>query len=283
MQVHVEAPRPALARRTLALVTAELTAHRAPCESSSEDREPARILLRWLDDAHVRIEVELGGVRAERDVDHAGIPMDGVPAALAIATDELLRSLYEEEQEAVPREELPVEAALAPEEASSNPVRFPEVAPRSLGLGVAFSVFPADRSLVGPEARFGLALQPQLSLEAHLGLFALVPPVEASPRNRFARLVQLGLQARHELARPAESLTLSAVAGGDALLLLDASPPVARPALRLGLRAAMPAGPRMRLDAGLDVLWLPFALETSSEPVLGGFGLAPSVAWVGTF
>src|SRR5690606_2227045 len=35
--VHVEGARPALAQRTLALVTAELTAHRARCEGSSDE------------------------------------------------------------------------------------------------------------------------------------------------------------------------------------------------------------------------------------------------------
>lgn len=283
--VHVEGARPALAQRTLALVTAELTAHRARCEGSSDEGEPARILLRWLDDALVRIQVELRGDRAERDVDHGEIPMDGVPAALAIATDELLRSLYEEKQAASPLPEEPAEAPFELEVVRADPHRPSETGSHSFGLGFALETFPAHRSLLGPEARFGLALKPRLSFEAHLGLFALVPPFEASPTDRHHRLYRLGLRARHELMRPVESLTLSAVAGADAFLLLDASPAVLRPALRLGVRASLPAGPRMRFDAGLDALFLPFSLDhpASTEPIVGGFGLAPSVAWVGTF
>ena len=285
VQVHVEAARPALARRTLDLVTAELTARRGSCEGAAEDREPARIVLRWLDDSHVRIEVELRGVRAERDVNHAEIPTDGVPAALAIATDELLRSLYEEERTTTPPADEPESDASELEAPPSGPPDSSERASHSFGLGLAFEAFPATRSLVGPEARLGIALSPRLALDLHLGLFALVPPFEASARDHHHRLIQLGVHARHEIARPSPSLTLSAIAGADALVLLDASPVVARPALRVGLRASLPAGPRMRLDAGLDAMWLPFAVETSrvNEPVLSGFGLAPSVGWVATF
>lgn len=75
IQVQVEASsRPALARRTLDLVTAELTARRAPCEASAENGEHAQIVIRWLDASRVRIEVEIKisdrAERVGRDVDH---------------------------------------------------------------------------------------------------------------------------------------------------------------------------------------------------------------------
>lgn len=283
VQVHVEGSKPALAQRTLALVTAELTARRGACDDI-EEREPARIVLRWLDDARVLIEADLRDIRAEREVNYAGIPADGVPAALAIATDELLRSLYEEEQTVAPGGDEPTELPSV-REVEAAPAHAADRALHSFGLGVAFEAFFATRSLVGPEARLGLALAPRLSLDLHLGLLASVPPFEASPTERHHGLVQLGVHARHEITKPLSSLTLSAVAGADALLLLDASPIVARPALRLGVRASLPAGPRMRLDAGLDAMWLPFALDASpaESTVLSGFGIAPSVAWVVTF
>lgn len=283
VQVHVEGSKPALAQRTLALVTAELTARRGACENV-EDEAPARIVLRWLDDAHVRIEAELRGIRAEREVNYAGIPADGVPAALAIATDELLRSLYEEEQSTAAGGDEPAELPAVLESEGGGVPHEAERPLRSFGLGVAFEAFPTTRSLAGPEARLSLPLQPRFSLDLHVGSFALVSPFEASARDRHHGLVQLGVHARHEIAKLTAALTVSGIAGVDALVLLDASP-VARPALRIGVRASLPAGPRMRFDAGLDAVWLPFALDVANaeKSVLSGVGIGPSVAWVATF
>lgn len=288
IQIQVEgSSRPALARRTLDLVTAELTARRAPCDVSGE--EPAQIVIRWLDESRVRIEVELKisdrAERAGRDVDHGRIPMDGIPAALAIAADELLRAIYEQKE---PSSIEPVVSMEVAPERRNEPIAEPPISrSRSswLGFGLATEIFPGERAFIGPDARASFGLSPSFSVEAHAGLRALTEAVETSQRARLSRLWLLGLDARLRLAKPFASVEIAGLLGADALLFLEASPALVRPALRAGLRASWDASARLRLDAGFDALLLPMSMREAStaEPLASPFGMAPSIGMLVSF
>lgn len=281
VQVQVEsAARSALVRRTVDLVTAELTARSRPCESSA-DGERAKIVVRWLDASRVRIEVELHlsdrSQRAERDVDHARIPTDGIPAALAIAADELLRAVYE--QAGIEAIEEPPSTPARPEIEETEPAPSTLAPPRAnlLGFAMAAEIFPVHRALLGPDAHLAIPLGSELTLDARLGLRAIAPPFEASPRARLSRLWLAGLDIRWEFARSRAGVEVAAAFGADALVAFD--DPLLRPALRAGPRASWELGARIRLDAGLDVLWLPMAIELhrGASPIAAGIGIAPSL------
>lgn len=285
VRVQVEATsKSRLARRTLDLVTAELTARRSPCEASADAREHAQIVVRWLDSSRVRIEVELRlpdrERRAERDVDHAKIPADGVPAALAIAADELLRAVYEEIESADPTRPKAPPPPAPPQPPLPAPAPTPPVPPHRLGFVLAAEAFPTERALLGPDAELGLALSPHLSLDFHLGLRALAPALEPTSGQPLSSLWIAGVNARHRLFEPLSTLRVDAIAGADALIAPGRSHRAVRPLLRAGLRASYSPAPRLYLQSGLDAALLPIGVGAEGESFGPAWGASPRLGFL---
>ncbi len=165
----------AISRRIESEIASELgSTPSRPCwHLPGESRGPdIEVDVRWYDRSRARVTiVAITPQRVHygvRDLDLEKLPDDGIPLAVAIATDELLETIGEQLAHAPVLQPPPRDAPPAPPPAPSPPPPPPH---RRLGFGpaAAIDVLGSGVALVGPDARLLVPLTSSVALSLRVG------------------------------------------------------------------------------------------------------------------
>jgi hypothetical protein len=149
---------------------------RLPAESRGPD---IQIDVRWYDRSRAKVTiVAITPQRVHygvREVDLGKLPDDGIPLAVAIATDELLETIGEQLAQALPPPPPPQAATPAPAPTRPRP---PATPTRRLAFGpaAAMDVLGPGIVFVGPDAQLLVPLASSVALALHVGPRASTDP-----------------------------------------------------------------------------------------------------------
>lgn len=177
-----------ISRRIESEITSELGSRpstpcwRLPAESRGPD---IQIDVRWYDRSRAKVTiVAITPQRVHygvREIDLGKLPDDGIPLAVAIATDELLETIGEQLAQAPALQPPPQVATRAPAPARPPP---PPPPTRRLAFGpaAAIDVLGSGIALVGPDAQMLVPLTSSVALALRVGA-----RVSTDPPSRAAR------------------------------------------------------------------------------------------------